>query len=267
MKNYQATRGKIKNYLDALKQRFSTSEWRNFEPNELCKEFKVSFILPQILKKEGYYQHYYKDGKSFMMLSQNIKMSNEVTIHNKLREYCNKSAKKIALKKKKIKAKNIVQPKFNFNKKEKLVKVMSVSVGLNYYNSVIADCKSKGLTVSKWMFNKLGASENVVPIEKTKNVKPELVKKAFLQQTPTNTKPNRRGRPLSKQFNVPYNNKEKVVYNSPIEMDEVYNSVTIHSIESAETKIKSLETIMSLYNNGVINHEELQSLKVGILNK
>jgi hypothetical protein len=255
MKNYQVTRGKIKNYLDALKQRFSTSEWRNFEPNELCQEFKVSFILPQILKKEGYYQHYYKDGKSFMMLSQNIKMSNEVTIHNKLREYCNKSAKKIALKKKKIKAKNIVQPKFNFNKKEKLFKVMSVSVGLNYYNSVIADCKSKGLTVSKWMFNKLEADKNVALIEKTKNI--ELDQKDLLQQTPTNTKPNRRGRPLSKQFNVPYNNKEK----------EVFNSKTIHSIESAETKIKSLETIMSLYNNGVINQQELENLKYGVLNK
>lgn len=257
MKNYQATRSKIKNFLDALKQRYTTSEWREYEPNELCKEFKVSFIVPQIFKKEGYYYQQYKDGISSIMLSQNIMMSSEVTIHNKLREYSNKSARKCALKKKKIKAKNIVQPKFNFNKKEKRVKVMSVSVGLNYYNSVIADCISKGLTVSKWMFNKLGASENVVPIEKTKNLKSELVKKALLQQTPTNTKPNRRGRPLSKQFNVPYNNKEK----------EVFNSKTIHSIESAETKIKSLETIMSLFNNGVINQQELENLKYGVLNK
>jgi hypothetical protein len=244
MKNYQATRSKIKNFLDALKQRFSTSEWREFEPNEFCKEFNVSFILPQILKKEVYYYQVYKDGISLIMLSNNITMSNEVTIHNKLREYCNKSAKKIALKKKKIKAKNIVQPKFNFNKKEKLVKVMSVSVGLNYYNSVIADCKSKGLTVSKWMFNKLGASENVAPIEKTKNVKPELVKKHNFQVTPK-----KRGRPIS------------------ILKDRVYNEKSIYTIESAETKIKSLETIMSLYNNGVINQQELENLKHGVLNK
>jgi dGTP triphosphohydrolase len=243
MKNYQATRTKIKNYITALKERFSTTEWREFDPNEFCKEFKVSFILPQILKKEEYYNHQYKDGKSFMKLSLNIMMANEVTIHNKLREYCNKSAKKIALKKKKIKAKNVVQPKFNFNKKERKVKVMSVSVGLNFYNSVIDDCKNKGITVSQWMFNKLGASENVV-IKKTKNVKPELFKKAILQVTPK-----KRGRPIS------------------ILKDRVYNEKNIYTIESAENKIKSLETIMNLFTNGVINNEELQSLKVGILNK
>jgi hypothetical protein len=244
MKNYQATRGKIKNFLDALKQRYTTTEWREYEPNEFCKEFNVSFILPQILKKEVYYYQVYKDGISLIMLSNNITMSSEVTIHNKLREYCNKSARKSALKKKKIKAKNIVQPKFNFNKKEKRVKVMQVSVGLNFYNSVIADCKNNGITVSQWIFNKLGAGENVAPIEKTKNVKLELVKKPILQYTPK-----KRGRPIS------------------ILKDKVYNEKNIYTIESAENKIKSLETIMNLFTNGVINNEELQSLKVGILNK
>jgi hypothetical protein len=264
MKNYQATRGKIKNFLDALKQRYTTTEWREYEPNELCKEFNVSFILPQILKKEGYYYQVYKDGISLIMLSNNITMSSEVTIHNKLREYCNKSARKSALKKKKIKAKNVSQSTLNFNKKEKRVKVMQVTVGLNFYNSVIADCKNNGLSVSQWIFNKLVASENVAPVEKTKNVNLGLVKKAPLQDTPLNAKPNRRGRPISKQFNTPNNNIEKLV-STPIV--EVYNSKTIHTIESAETKIKSLETIMSLFNNGVINQQELQSLKVGILNK
>lgn len=247
MKNYQATRGKIKNFLDALKQRYTTSEWREYEPNELCKEFNVSFIVPQIFKKEGYYYQQYKDGISLMMLSQNIMLSSEVTVHNKLREYCNKSARKCALKKKKIKAKNIVQPKFNFNKKEKLVKIMSVSVGLNYYNSVIADCKNKGISISRWMFNKLEADKNVALIEKTKNI--ELDKKDVLQQIPTNTKPNRRGRPIQ------------------ILKDRVYNEKTIYTIESTETKIKSLETIMSLYNNGVINIQELENLKYGVMNK
>jgi len=244
MKNYQATRGKIKNFLDALKQRYTTTEWREFEPNELCKEFNVSFIVPQIFKKEGYYYQVYKDGISLIMLSNNITMSSEVTIHNKLREYCNKSARKSALKKKKIKAKNVVQPKFNFNKKEKRVKVMQVSVGLNFYNSVIADCKNNGITVSQWIFNKLGAGENVAPIEKTKNVKPELIKKEILQD-----KSKKRGRPTS------------------ILKDRVYNEKTIYTIESTETKIKSLETIMSLYNNGVINIQELENLKYGVMNK
>jgi hypothetical protein len=244
MKNYQATRTKFKNYLDALKQRYTTSEWREFQPKEFCNEFKVSFVLPQILKNEGYYDYEFKDGKPYIKLAPKIMILSEVTIHNKLREYCNKSAKKNALKKKKIKAKNVVQPKFNFNKKEKRVKVMSVSVGLNFYNSVIYDCKNNGLTISQWMFNKLGAGEKVAPIEKTKNVKSELVKKPIIQYTPK-----KRGRPIS------------------ILKDRVYNEKNIYTIESAENKIKSLETIMNLFTNGVINNEELQSLKVGILNK
>jgi len=244
MKNYQATRGKIKNFLTALKERFSIDEWKKFEPNEFCKEFEVSFILPQILKKEGYLYQEYKDSICYLMLSKNIKSANEVNIHYKLREYCNKSAKKSALKKKKIKAKNVVQPKFNFNKKEKRVKVMQVSVGLNFYNSVIADCKNNGITVSQWIFNKLGAGENVAPIEKTKNANPELIKKEILQD-----KSKKRGRPTSTL------------------KDKVYNEKTIYTIESAENKIKSLETIMNLYTKGVINNEVLQSLKVGILNK
>jgi hypothetical protein len=247
MKNYQATRGKIKNLLDALKQRFSTTEWREFNPIDYCKEFNVSFILPQVLKKEGYYYNEYKDRKCYIMLSKNIMMSNEIVIHNKLREYCNKYARKSSLKKKKIKAKNVVQPKFNFNKKEKKVKVISVSVGLNFYNSVIADCKNKGISISRWMFNKLEADKNVALIEKTKNI--ELDKKDVLQQIPTNTKPNRRGRPIQ------------------ILKDRVYNEKTIYTIESTETKIKSLETIMSLYNNGVINIQELENLKYGVMNK
>jgi hypothetical protein len=244
MKNYQATRGKIKNFLTALKERFSINEWKKFEPNEFCKEFEVSFILPQILKKEGYLYQEYKDSICYLMLSKNITSANEENLHYKLREYCNKSAKKSALKKKKIKAKNVSQSTLNFNKKEKRVKVMQVTVGLKFYNSVILDCKNKGLTISQWMFNKLGAGENVAPIEKTKNPNQELVKKAILQD-----KPKKRGRPIS------------------ILKNKVYNEKTIYTIESAENKIKSLETIMNLFTKGVINNEELQSLKVGILNK
>jgi hypothetical protein len=94
------------------------------------------------------------------------------------------------------------------------------------------------------MFNKLGAGENVAPIEKTKNANPELIKKEILQD-----KSKKRGRPTS------------------ILKDKVYNEKTIYTIESAENKIKSLETIMNLFTKGVINQQELQSLKVGILNK
>jgi hypothetical protein len=86
------------------------------------------------------------------------------------------------------------------------------------------------------MYSKLGASEKVAPIQK-QNIK-------------------KRGRPLTNKL-----------INTPTKDKEVYISKTVHTIESAENKIKSLETIMNLFTNGVINNEELQSLKVGILNK
>lgn len=263
MKNYQATRSKIKNFLTALKERFSKTEWREFEPNEFCKEFQVSFILPQILKKEGYIYQEYKDGICSIWLAHDIMSANEVTLHKKLRDYCNKSARKSALKKKKVKAKNVVQPKFNFNKKEKKSKIISVSVGLNFYNSIIDDCKKNGLNVSQWMFNKLGAGSNVTPIEITPNLNLESIKKPISLNAPK-----KRGRPVTKVTTKTSNNLVGEVYNiQSIQTNEVVNSKTIHSIESAETKIKSLETIMSLYNNGVINQQELENLKYGVLNK
>ena len=55
MKNFEATRGKIKMYLNALKERYSTVEWREYHANKICKEFQVSVLLPQLLKNEGYY--------------------------------------------------------------------------------------------------------------------------------------------------------------------------------------------------------------------
>jgi hypothetical protein len=256
MKNFEATRGKFKNYLDALKQRFSTSEWKEYQSNEFCKEFGVSVILPQILKKEGYYHYENKDGIPLIMLSQKIMTLSEVTIHNKLRDYCNKSAKKNALKRKKIKAKNVVQSTLNFNKKESKPKVISTSVGLNLYNSIVDDCKNKGITISKWMYSKLGASDLVPTTEKpiTKKVLDlKLLKKVYSNAEPKNKKLEKRGRPL-KNNTIHLLTKPDVV-----ELPK--------TIESTETKIKSLETIMNLFTKGLINQEELQSLKVGILNK
>ncbi len=259
MKNFQATRSKIKNYLDALKERFSTTEWKELQSNQLCKEFGVSVILPQILKNEGYYHYEFKDGTPSILLSQKINTVNEVLVHNKLREYCNKSAKKNLLKKKKIKAKNVSQSTLNFNKKEKKSKVISVSVGVNLYNSIIEDCKKNGLTVSKWMFAKLAAGENFVPLEKQNSIKEldlKKLRKAYYANSSKKQNLKKRGRPLTNKL-----------IDTPTQVNEVYNSKSVHTLESAENKIKSLETIMNLFTKGLINNQELQSLKVGILNK
>ena len=257
MKNFEITRNKFKNYLEAFKQRFSTTEWREYQSNELCKEFGVSVILPQILKKEGYYHYENKDSVPLIMLSQKIMTLSEVTIHNKLRDYCNKSAKKNALKRKKIKAKNVVQSTLNFNKKEKKPKVISTSVGLNLYNSIINDCKNKGITVSKWMYSKLGASDLVAPTENTvmkKEVDFRLLKKTYSNTKPKNKNFEKRGRPLE--------NSNAIHLLSKVDVVELPKT-----IESTENKIKSLETIMNLFTKGLINQQELQSLKMDILNK
>jgi hypothetical protein len=51
-------------------------------------------------------------------------------------------------------------------------------------------------------------------------------------------------------------------YHAPAKVIEEAES----KVDAAETKIKSLETIMNLFLKGIINAEELESLKKGILN-
>lgn len=267
MKNFQATRGKIKNYLDALKQRFSTSEWNEYQAHEITKEFGVTVTLPQILKKDGYYHYEHKEGKPLMMLSSKIFTLDEYTLHEMIRVYQKQSVNRAKLKKiqKKQQNKNKVAKKVY--QKEDAFKVMSIRVGRNFYNSILEDCNKKDITVSKWVMTKLVAGEFNQPIEKPRNQNLELVRKTLLANTTQNPKPKKRGRPLTTQFNKPLVIKETLFPITPIPTTDVYSSKTTHTIESAETKIKSLETIMNLFSKGIINNEELQSLKVGILNK
>jgi hypothetical protein len=125
MKNYEATRSKIKLYLNALKERFSTSEWKEYHASEICKEFGITVTLPQILKNEGYYHYEHKNGIPSMMLSQKIMLINEILAHNKIREYCNQSKERTAIKqlqnkeKDKIKKKRLDAKAANKSKKEK----------------------------------------------------------------------------------------------------------------------------------------------------
>jgi hypothetical protein len=61
--------------------------------------------------------------------------------------------------------------------------------------------------------------------------------------------------------------------NSGMSNQEVYHASdkvieqTEVKVDAAEAKIKSLETIMNLFLKGIINAQELESLKKGILNK
>lgn len=265
MKNFQATRGKIKNYLDALKQRFSTSEWNHYQAHEITKEFGVTVTLPQILKKDGYYHYEHKEGKPLMMLSSKIFTLDEYALHEMIREYQRQSKNRLELKKLKKRASNKLYGSKNKYQKEEDFKVMSIRVGRNFYNSILEDCRKKDITVSRWVMSKLVSGEFTQPMEKPRNLNLELVRKTLLGNTQEKPKSKKRGRPLTSQFNKPMVIKETVFPITPV--TEVYSSKTTHTLESAETKIKSLETIMNLFSKGIINNEELQTLKVGILNK
>ena len=286
MKNFEATRGKIKMYLNALKERYSTVEWREYHANKICKEFQVSVLLPQLLKNEGYY-HYEHKGVPSMMLSEKIVMLSEVSAHNKIREFCKESnerksvrnlqnKEKDKLNKKRLDAKAVnkakkevyLQNQFNFTNRgfgQEGYKTLSIKVGRNFYkNTILVDCEKNDLTVTEWITKKLVAGEVIESQEPPKEqtigeIKQSLLNNPQFKDSFKNPEPVKRGRKpkaiIEKYYGLP-------AYQNFKELKQ-----TESKVEAAETKIKSLETIMSLFLKGIINTQELESLKKGILNK
>lgn len=286
MKNFEATRGKIKMYLNALKERYSTVEWREYHANKICKEFQVSVLLPQLLKNEGYY-HYEHKGVPSMMLSEKIVMLSEVSAHNKIREFCKESnerksvrnlqnKEKDKLNKKRLDAKAVnkakkevyLQNQFNFTNRgfgQEGYKTLSIKVGRNFYkNTILIDCEKNDLTVTEWITKKLVAGEVIESQEPPKEqtigeIKQSLHNNPQFKDSFKNPEPAKRGRKpkaiIEKYYGLP-------AYQNFKELKQ-----TESKVEAAETKIKSLETIMNLFLKGIINTQELESLKKGILNK
>jgi len=286
MKNFEATRGKIKMYLNALKERYSTVEWREYHANKICKEFQVSVLLPQLLKNEGYY-HYEHKGVPSMMLSEKIVMLSEVSAHNKIREFCKEynerksvrnlqNKEKDKLNKKRLDAKAVnkakkevyLQNQFNFTNRgfgQEGYKTLSIKVGRNFYkNTILVDCEKNDLTVTEWITKKLVAGEVIESQEPPKEqtigeIKQSLLNNPQFKDSFKNPEPAKRGRKpkaiIEKYYGLP-------AYQNFKELKQ-----TESKVEAAETKIKSLETIMSLFLKGIINTQELESLKKGILNK
>jgi len=298
MKNFEATRGKIKMYLNALKERYSTVEWREYHANKICKEFQVSVLLPQLLKNEGYY-HYEHKGVPSMMLSEKIVMLSEVSAHNKIREFCKESnerksvrnlqnKEKDKLNKKRLDAKAVnkakkevyLQNQFNFTNRgfgQEGYKTLSIKVGRNFYkNTILIDCEKNDLTVTEWITKKLVAGEVIESQEPPKEqtigeIKQSLHNNPQFKDSFKKPEPAKRGRPFMIEqrgnSNSGMSNQEvfKMIdrYHAP---DKVIQQTEV-KVDAAETKIKSLETIMNLFLKGIINTQELESLKKGILNK
>lgn len=287
MKNFEATRGKIKMYLNALKERYSTVEWKEYHANKICKEFQVSVLLPQLLKNEGYY-HYEHKGVPSMMLSEKIVMLNEVSAHNKIREFCKQSnERKVVrdkLNKKRLDAKAVnkakkevyLQNQFNFTNRgfgQEGYKTLSIKVGRSFYkNTILVDCEKNDLTITEWITKKLVAGEVIEsqepPKEQTiREIKQSLHNNPQFKDSFKN--PEKRGRPYMIEQQGNYNSgmsNQEILRNLQNAPKKVIEKTEI-KVEDAETKIKSLETIMNLFLKGIINAQELESLKKGILNK
>jgi hypothetical protein len=307
MKNYEATRSKIKLYLNALKERFSTCEWKEYHASEICKEFGITVTLPQILKNEGYYHYEHKNGIPSMMLSEKIMLINEIIAHNKIREYCNLSKERNAIKqiqkkeKEKLKKKRLDAKAANKAKKEQYLqkegfvafggnwgddvpfKNIGIKEGRNLYNQLYVECKRQGIDI-KDLFTSILENQNPPREQSIPQIKENLLnnpqfKDSFKSTIPTydkakiykSVKPIRQANELIEKLDEiegAYYPKTKTGASNQevLKMVSKYHE-PVNEQTDAEIKIKSLESIMNLFLKGIINAEELESLKKGILNK
>jgi hypothetical protein len=377
MKNFESTRVKIKNFLIALKERYNTHEWKEFNAQPMCKEFSVSLILPQMLKYDGYIHYENKNGVRSIMLSDKIMTLHEATIHSKMLQYCNQSKQRKVIKQ--IKKKEIAKlKKMKEEKKNNSIASKSFTKFLN----LIEDCKRNGINIKEWFssqspqqqeptqqsipqekdstqlqltFRKKCALKECgieIPVQRHGNsitccdehtilLRRQKLKKEYKKSKKQNPKKNRGGNvaiivryaqqirkdgekwidavkrasehikqnpsivsdipPRTKVDSVITEIKDNLLknpefknsfkkptptkrgrpnnFNSGMSNQEVFNMIDRYhaptkvieeaesKVEAAETKIKSLETIMNLFLKGIINSEELESLKKGILNK
>jgi len=287
MKNYEATRSKIKLYLNALKERFSTSEWKEYHASEICKEFGITVTLPQILKNEGYYHYEHKNGIPSMMLSQKIMLINEIIAHNKIREYCNLSKERTAIKqiqkkeKEKLKKKRLDAKSANKAKKEQYLqkegfvafggnwgddvpfKNIGIKEGRNLYNQLYVECKRQGIDI-KDLFTSILENQNPPKEQSIPQIKENLLNNPQFKDSFKSTIPTY----ATNQIEGAYYPKIKTGASNQevLKMVSKYHE-PVNEQTDAEIKIKSLESIMNLFLKGIINAEELESLKKGILNK
>jgi hypothetical protein len=107
MRNFQATREKIQNYLDALKERYSNTELKSIDFKELRQEFGVSALISTVLKQNGMIG--ISDNK--VILFDRIYRTNGTEVHKKIMEYSADSAQRRKKRKYKKKQKTLFEPK------------------------------------------------------------------------------------------------------------------------------------------------------------
>ena len=102
-----ATREKIQNYLDALKERYSNTELRSIDFKEIRKEFGVSALISTVLKQNGMIG--ISDNK--VILFDRIYRTNATEVHKKIQEYSADSAQRRKKRNYKKNQKTLFEPK------------------------------------------------------------------------------------------------------------------------------------------------------------
>jgi len=281
MKNYDNTRAKIKNYLTALKQRFNN--FQSIEYNrQMTKEFGVSATIPGLLKNGNYIQFENKHLK----LNPSINTLNEIDLHRMVLNYCNDSKRKINIRKEKQRLRKL-------KKAEKLKQIEEQSKPQTFTIDEIKDKLKNDPEYNNFFRNQRGRPKSKIekPIETPFILKELLKDTAFAKlykDAPTlNNCKNCNKSFLTSRTNIKYcsikcrskfNNARyydnltkraenyelsKIKYQNPKEGENELKAN--NQLDLLETKLESLDKLISLFAKGSITNKEMETLKKAIL--
>ena len=270
MKSYDNTRAKIKNYLNALQNRFNNIQFKEYN-REMTKEFGVSATIPGLLKNGNYIEFENKHLK----LNPSINNLNEIDLHRMVLNYCNDSKRKINIRKAKQKARKL-------KKAEKFKQLEEQSKPQTF---TMDEIKGK-LNIFK---NKVGRPKSKIekPIE-TPFILKELLKdtafaklykdaptlnnckncnKSFLASR-TNNKycsDKCKNKYHNTRYYNNYKNLTKRAENYELSKVKYQNPKEADKLDVLESKLQSLDKLITLHSKGAITIKEMENLKKAIL--
>jgi hypothetical protein len=281
MKNYENTRAKIKNYLIALKQRFNNIQFKEYN-REMTKEFGVSATIPGLLKNGNYIEFENK----YLKLNPSINTLNEIDLHTMVLNYCNDSKRKINIRKEKQRVRKL-------KKAEKLKQLQEQSKPQTFTMDEIKGKLKNDPEYTHFFKNKVGRPKSKIqkPIETPFILKELLKDTAFAKlykDAPTlnnckncnkSFKASRTNNKYcsiycrSKYHNTKYYNNlskraenyelSKVKYQNPKEAEN--HSIANNKLDVLESKLQSLDKLITLHSKGAITIKEMENLKKAIL--
>jgi hypothetical protein len=326
MKNYNNTRAKIKNYLNALQKRFNNIQFQEYN-REMTKEFGVSATIPGLLKNGNYIEFENKHLK----LNPSINNLSEIDLHKMVLDYCNNSKRKINIRKEKQRARKL-------KKAEKLKQINEQSIPQTFTIEEINGKLKNNPEYTHFFKNKVGRPKSKIekPTElggsgvsfgsgivnnETSEILKELLKNPSFAELYKNAATLNNCKNCNKSFKVSRKNNKYCSdkcrtkfhnknYYAKIKLEdeelaknranlkkaffgtENFNNDTIldntkidhnnystypnpieaekqsklkNELDVLETKLDSLDKLISLFSKGSITNEEMQTLKKAIL--